>query len=31
MADEDGSLRTYTVEGTPEPPRAYELVNARQN
>jgi hypothetical protein len=31
MADGDGSFRTYTVEGTPAPPRAYELVNARQN
>ena len=31
MADEDGSLRVYAVEGTPAPPRSYELVQARQN
>lgn len=31
MADGDGSLRVYAVEGTPAPPRAYELVRARQN
>jgi len=31
MVDEDGSLRTYAVDGTPAPPRAFELVNARQN
>jgi len=31
MADGDGSLRVYTVEGTPDPPRAYELVQARSN
>ncbi len=31
VADEDGSLRVYAVEGTPAPPRAYELVEARSN
>lgn len=31
MADRDGSLRVYAVEGTPTPPRSYELVEARQN
>jgi hypothetical protein len=31
MADEDGSLRVYAVDGTPAPPRSYELVQARQN
>jgi hypothetical protein len=31
MADGDGSLRVYTVEGTPSPPRAFELVQARSN
>jgi hypothetical protein len=31
MADGDGSFRTYTVKGTPAPPRAFELVNARSN
>jgi hypothetical protein len=31
MADGDGSFRTYAVEGTPAPPRAFELVNARSN
>lgn len=31
LADGDGSLRTYTVQGTPAPPRAFELVQARSN
>jgi hypothetical protein len=31
MADEDGSFRAYAVDGTPAPPRSYELVQARQN
>ena len=31
MADEDGSFRAYAVNGSPAPPRAFELVNARQN
>lgn|SRR6056297_2318217 len=31
MADGDGSVRAYAVNGTPAPPRSYELVNARQN
>jgi hypothetical protein len=31
MADGDGSYRAYTVEGTPAPPRAFELVQARSN
>jgi len=30
-ADPDGSTRVYAVEGTPAPPRCYELVNARKN
>lgn len=31
MADGDGTLRGYAVDGTPRPPRAYEVVRARQN
>mgnify|MGYP006919944302 FL=1 len=31
MSGDDGSLRVYAVEGTPAPPRSYELVQARQN
>lgn len=31
MADGDGSLRVYAANGTPAPPRAYELVQARSN
>jgi hypothetical protein len=31
MADDDGSFRVYAVDGTPAPPRSYELVQARQN
>ncbi|MFO8098280.1 MAG: hypothetical protein R6T83_01510 [Salinibacter sp.] len=31
MADQDGSFRAYAVNGSPTPPRAFELVNARQN
>lgn len=31
IADQDGSLRTYAVEGTPAPPRAFEVVEARKN
>jgi len=31
MLDSDGSVRVYTVEGTPAPPQSYELVEGRQN
>jgi len=31
MADGDGSLRVYVADGTPAPPRAFELVQARSN
>jgi hypothetical protein len=31
MADGDGSLRVYAADGTPAPPRAFELVQARSN
>lgn len=31
MADGDGSLRVYVAQGTPAPPRAFELVQARSN
>lgn len=31
MADRDGSFRVYAVDGTPAPPRSYELVQTRQN
>jgi len=31
MVEGNGSTRVYAVEGTPAPPRSYELVQARQN
>jgi len=31
MVDGDGSIRVYAVDGTPNPPRSYELVQARNN
>ncbi|WP_051141301.1 hypothetical protein [Salisaeta longa] len=31
MADDDGTLRGYTVEGSPDPGTCFELVRARQN
>jgi len=31
MVDEDGSSRVYAVDGTPAPPRSFELVRSRQN
>lgn len=31
MADGDGSLRVYAVDGSPAPPPSFELVQARQN
>jgi hypothetical protein len=31
MADEDGSVRSYVVNGDPAPARCFELVRARNN
>jgi len=31
LVDGDGSIRVYELEGTPSPPRAYEVVEARKN
>lgn len=31
VADRDGSMRAYVVNGTPAPPRCFELVRARSN
>lgn len=31
LADSDGSIRVYELQGTPPPPKAYELVEAHKN
>ena len=31
LVDGDGSIRVYELEGTPSPPRAYDVVEARKN